>query len=537
MRDPRNATCISAGHVLHVEDESPNRFLARRALANLGCVISECDTGAAAQGMTRDRLPDVVLVDVQLPDLDGFEVCRRIVADPATSGIPVIIVTSRSGIEDIERGFEAGALDYIRKPYNPREMAVRVRNAIELKRRGDSLRLWKEHVSRDLALAGALQRAVLRPRPMLRENLRIHSVYRPAAEVGGDFFGVTPLVDGRVAVYVGDVAGHGVGPALVATMLHATLQDLTIRFADRGPAFICNELHKHFLAHIDMPSLFATLFLGIVEPASRRWRCLCCGHPSPIVISGRQEDRGALEGRGGPAIGLIVADAQPYAKEDEAEVEMPEDALLLFVSDGLLEALASDDPDSGGRSVVSELAGSWNLARDAEPPCDFVIRRMAELGYHLGEDDCTAVAVEHVGAGSVLFEQRVPLDAEAMTLLASRAEQALMGRGWPAEAAWAVQLIVLEHVANVMRHGRAAAGSSLGLQLRERGPCCEILIRDAGTPWLYADAAPAEPPSTATGGRGILIIRRIAGHIESCRDGAENVTVFTVRRDWKPEAP
>ena len=170
--------------VLIVDDEAMGRRLMRQHLP-AGYQVTECADAESALRAVRGSQHDVALVDVLLPGLDGFALCRQLKGDPLTADMPVIVVTAKSGIEDLEQGFEAGATDYVRKPFNPRELTARVRNAVELKQRGDSIRRWNERVARDLALAGALQRSLLAPRPYLTEGMHIHTAYQSSIEVGG----------------------------------------------------------------------------------------------------------------------------------------------------------------------------------------------------------------------------------------------------------------------------------------------------------------------------------------------------------------
>lgn len=520
------------GRVLVIEDEAFNRMLLRKLLAEHGAEIRECDHGGAALAMAKKFRPDVAIVDVQLPDIDGFTVCRQLKSDPLTADVPVIILTALSDIADLEVGFEAGALDYIRKPFNPRELLVRVRNAVELKRRGDSLRQWKDRTSRELALASALQRTILSMHPHLHERLRIHPAYHPTGELGGDFYDVVPLPDGRLAIYVGDVAGHGVGPAIVSTLLKASLSELLPRHAAQGPARVCNELHTRFLRQLDMPSLFATLFLAFVDVERRQWTCLSCGHPAPVIPSAFADLRPALDQRGGPPIGLALAPAAPFSAQDEVTFHAPADATLLFITDGLLDARPQGGSPDDNREAITRLLDEWHANR-VGPAAEHVLRRMRELGYELAVDDCTALSVEHVSLDAVLLERSWPLTHDALQEAAAAIETTLCEAGWAEEPAWAVGLLVLEHVANVIRHGLAPDPSQFCAQLRLCSNRCELLVRDNGKPWAYPETA-VDPDPHADHGRGLFMMRRIADRIDACRVGGANLTSFVVRNDWSP---
>jgi len=122
------------GHCLVVDDQELNRSLLRDLLEARGYRVSEADSGAAALAAIGQETPDVVLLDVSMPGMDGFEVCRRLRADPRTQALPVLLVTALAAREHRLQGMEAGANDYITKPIDRAELVLRVRNAIQMRR-------------------------------------------------------------------------------------------------------------------------------------------------------------------------------------------------------------------------------------------------------------------------------------------------------------------------------------------------------------------------------------------------------------------
>lgn len=497
--------------------------------------VTECPDAESALNAARSGQHDVALVDVQMPGMDGFALCRLLKADPVTAELPVIVVTAKSGIEDLEQGFESGATDYVRKPFNPRELNARVRTAIELKRRGDAIRRWSARISSDLALAGALQRSVLAPHPYLRENMRIHTAYQFSIEVGGDFFDMLPLPSGVFALYVGDVSGHGVGAALAATLLKANLAEVLRSDAENGPAHIANEIHKRFLDQLRAPGLYATLFLALVDPVRRHWSCINCGHPAPIVIAPPGLRRFDFEVRGGPPVGFCLAGKEPYAKDDEIQLDLPDDMAVMLVSDGLLEAENTMEQGASTRKLLADLIRDWRAERIG-PPMDFIFNGMRKGGFELGSDDCTALLVEQIPAHEVIFQKKIELSLQNLTQLASEMENALKAISWPDSSLWAAHLLVVEHGVNAMKHGRAPEGSPFSVQLRMVHSALELMLRDCGQPWKYEDASIPQTTLTADHGRGLAMIFNIASYIASHREGSENLNLFGILRAWHPSS-
>jgi len=123
-----------------VVDDQPTNIQTLYQILKPEYDVSMATDGAQAIGLCQRRQPDLVLLDVVMPGLDGFEVCKRLKSDPATRDVPVIFVTARDGVEDETLGLAVGAVDFITKPVNPPVVLARVRTHIELKRQTDTLR-------------------------------------------------------------------------------------------------------------------------------------------------------------------------------------------------------------------------------------------------------------------------------------------------------------------------------------------------------------------------------------------------------------
>src|SRR5437764_3391975 len=130
--------------VLVVDDVELNVKLLEAKLSSEYFEVSAADNGAAALELAESELPDIILLDVMMPRMDGFEVCRRLKANPHTTDIPVVMVTALSDVADRLRGLESGADEFLTKPVNDTALFARVRSLVRLKRMMEELRLREE---------------------------------------------------------------------------------------------------------------------------------------------------------------------------------------------------------------------------------------------------------------------------------------------------------------------------------------------------------------------------------------------------------
>ncbi len=148
QREPQPRAAEAAaehlGRVLVVDDEPANLELLTRRLTAIGCQTTVANSGQEALDLAARELPDAILLDVMMPGMDGWETCRRLKATAATAEIDVIFVTARDRAEDVAKGFAVGGTDYLPKPFEPLELAARVRSAIVRKKLRDDLRKKNE---------------------------------------------------------------------------------------------------------------------------------------------------------------------------------------------------------------------------------------------------------------------------------------------------------------------------------------------------------------------------------------------------------
>src|SRR5215831_16948728 len=201
---------LSESRILIVDDAPANVAVLVEALRG-EFQLSVAIDGAAALRTMEKLPPDLVLLDIVMPGLDGYEVCRRLRASARTREIPVMFLSSLEDVHDKAKGFEAGGNDYLVKPFEIIEVKARVRSL--LKAKADAV---KEKIAYDLRIAREIQMGIL-PQDVTAvgdgTGLEVSAVLEPAQAVGGDLYEVLRTPAGNLILTIGDVSGKGIPAA------------------------------------------------------------------------------------------------------------------------------------------------------------------------------------------------------------------------------------------------------------------------------------------------------------------------------------
>lgn len=173
------------GKVLIVDDEKSNRQILEAYLLSEGYLTFQASGGQEAMQLTKEISPDMILLDVMMPEMDGFAVCHFLKNDPATKIIPVIIITALDDRETKIRGLEAGADDFLTKPVNPLELKARVRSLIRVKRYYEQIEDMNQKLMANMAKAQKIQRALMPKEFPQTKEFHFQAFYQAAEMVGG----------------------------------------------------------------------------------------------------------------------------------------------------------------------------------------------------------------------------------------------------------------------------------------------------------------------------------------------------------------
>src|SRR5262245_24037246 len=240
-----SADKLSERRVLIVDDVKANVDMLLEALRG-DYKLSVALGGEQALRAVEKSPPDLVLLDIVMPDLDGYEVCRRLRADPATREIPIMFLSSLEDVQDKAKGFELGANDYLTKPFEILEVKARVRSLLKAKAYADAVREAQE---RDLAIAREIQMGILPSDPgalCQGTGLDVHATIEPARHVGGDLFEVLRVSDDRLVLAIGDVCGKGIPASLFMAVTVTLLRTLARQI--ESPAQLLGRLNDELAA-------------------------------------------------------------------------------------------------------------------------------------------------------------------------------------------------------------------------------------------------------------------------------------------------
>lgn len=303
--------------------------------------------GATALQVAARTPPDLVLLDIVMPGLDGYEVCRRLRQMPETAEVPIMFLSSLEEIQNKTHGFEAGANDYLTKPFDLLEVKARVRSLLKAKAYNDAV---KEQMASELRVAREIQMGML-PHdfgPIEQAyGVSLSAVLEPAREVGGDLYGVCPVGAQRLVLFLGDVSGKGIPASLFMIRAISLAQLLSREIA--APERILQRLNDELAA--ENPSgMFVTFLCAVFIPDTGRLMLANAGHCRPVLLSANQPPRWALTHLG-TALGL-----EPHLEFERTDLPLVPGDAVIFYSDGISEAFNPQEELYGTERLLVDAA-------------------------------------------------------------------------------------------------------------------------------------------------------------------------------------
>ncbi len=409
--------------VLIVDDNPTNLDVLFDYLDNSGFEVFVAENGEDAVEQSKYARPDIILLDVMMPGIDGFETCRRLKKIPETQNIPVIFMTALSDTNDKVKGFEVGAIDYITKPLQHEEVLARVTTHLTIRNlqkelesqniqlqqeitwrkqiedqlitANNHLRQLNDRLQTDLALAREIQQTLLpAPQPDW-PGLKAFCYTAPAREVGGDFYTYHVRskeyeVRSMYAFAVGDVSGKGMPAALLMAVSIALLQAVIAE--NISPSLLLTHLNQDLLPYTKASRQNCALcYAEITLPTANEAGILRVANAGCVMPIIRHANGGAeWADASGVPLGMELASEIGYA---ESTLPLQAGDLIILTSDGVIEATNQQNELFGfGRLEQAVIQG---------PPADataMMAHLQAEVADFVGDtephDDLTIVVVE-----------------------------------------------------------------------------------------------------------------------------------------------
>ncbi|GAB2626858.1 hypothetical protein Aab01nite_79810 [Paractinoplanes abujensis] len=619
--------------ILVADDNSDMRAYLQRLLTGEGWQVELAPDGQTALEMIRRNRPDLLLTDVMMPRVDGFVLVRTLRGDEATRTLPVIMLSARAGDESGVEGMEAGADDYVVKPFIAAELVARVRNTLRLARlrathtrqlsaladtaaviaSGRALeeafqsvteqaRTLLDGIAAEVVVAGGdgrpelrftsgadspsadtagtvrapirgrggdrigtltvlvdptrrlsgTERALLVPiatmlaslaqtgwqldhdrqlvltlqQSTLPENLPaldgwdLQAVYRPAAgRVGGDWYDVVRLPDGDAVISIGDVAGHGLGAAVMTGQVRNAVRAYAVE--DSSPATIVTRVAA-LVNRLGAP-LLATLFVLRLRPGTGDFAWCSAGHPTPMYSAPSRDSR-LLDGTVGPPLGLRRAAYGPN------EGFLPPGGQLLLYTDGLVE-----DSANGIDVGLERIQRTGHDAYAAGAPVTVVLDSVLACVPQPQQDDIAAVVLRRRPEVRVPVESDVPdlevtwvyaLTASAAGAMRRDLRNALDGYKIDTDLLYDLQVAATEAVNNAVEHAQRPTRPEVEVQMRVLDGTVRIVVRDFGG-WR------ARPAARDRGHGAALMSAYGDVRVVPTATG----TTVTIERRWRPRHP
>jgi len=272
-----NNTNLTTPKILIVDDDFTSSLILEAMLETDGFRVVRASGGVEGRSLAKKEKPDLVLMDVNMPDENGFEACEKLKCDSELPDIPVIFITSMQDVASKLTGFEVGGVDYITKPYEQAEVTARIRLHLRLRRAYESV---INTYSTKVAQLASAQKAIM-PTPEDVPSARFSVVYRPLHEVGGDFYDVVRVGEDIHDFVAADIGGHNLGTSLATAGLKALLhQDMGLIYTPAEVVKMLNDVIRPIL----MEEQYLTLAYIRLNRSNNTITMVNAGHPPAIVI-------------------------------------------------------------------------------------------------------------------------------------------------------------------------------------------------------------------------------------------------------------
>ena len=371
------------GDILIVDDTPANLRLLSQMLVEQGYQVRPVPDGSLALAAVQAQPPDLILLDIRMPGMDGYEVCEHLKADAQTRDIPVIFISALDAAQDKVRAFTIGGVDYVTKPFQVEEVLARVGTHLALRRLQKQLQDANQKMAQELALAGEVQASFLPHGLADFSGWQLTAALRPARETSGDFYDLIRLSDRCLGIVIADVSDKGAGAALYMALSWTLIRTYAAEYPGQ-PEMVLSAVNRRILNDTDT-NHFVTVFYGILDLVTGTLVYSNAGHWPPFLLCAHDQDVRRLI-RTGPPVGIFGDETWVQSVSQLA----PGDVLVLY-TDGITEAENGQGAFWGEERLLESVR--TNLGRPVREMQDALLADAQRFVGHAPQSDDIALVV------------------------------------------------------------------------------------------------------------------------------------------------
>ncbi len=389
---------IKDARILVVDDSSLIRELIGACLMTEGYTnICYAENGQDALEVIELEVPDLIILDLEMPVMDGFELCKRLQANEKTRSTPILIQSGRDTATDITRAFEYGASDMVVKPIKKFEILARTKVHLEHRFFVEKLTDFHDRVASELEQARKLQLDICPSKAELdaleeQYGLTIGWHFEPSSELGGDIGGIYPVDDRKVAFFIADFSGHGVAAALNTFRMQTWLASETALYTK--PDQLLSKLNSFLHSNLKKGS-YATMLFGCIDLDKKELVYASAGTQPPLLQQPEKGSDFSLYCSKGMPLGLLEnwnyeLKTAPFEKGVK----------LILYSDALVEVESRPDELLGEEGLRQEVTDIWRENNSASQNLQKIVQKFLNRLNGKAPDDLTIIFLENRGMKS-----------------------------------------------------------------------------------------------------------------------------------------
>jgi sigma-B regulation protein RsbU (phosphoserine phosphatase) len=325
---PSTDSRAEAERILLVDDNPTNLQVLFQTLEGRGYNLLVAKDGETALTIVKKALPELILLDIMMPGIDGYEVCRQLKENPGTRDIPVIFLSALDDTKDKVRGLDLGAVDYISKPFQADEVIARVNTHLTIHRLQQQLQEQKDALERELEVVAKVQYDLLPKRLPDIKGMKLSAYYKTSRYAGGDYYDIIALPNDRWGFMVADAEGHSTPAAVRMAMTCALLRGYPGAASDPGE--VLKDLNRTLCEVVGMS--FITAIYAVYNGRDQSLSVAKAGHMDPLLYRPADGETAEI-----PCAGTFAMGIEDYGEVPLTEISLQAGDRLLFYTDGLTE--------------------------------------------------------------------------------------------------------------------------------------------------------------------------------------------------------